>query len=158
MVWRDPIGPPGPVQVSPFGKGWAKEAETLAKFKGRIDQVLTYLEASPAAQKKIDEQTITRAAYGSGALDSANALSKLYDEVHDKLKTWSKIFGDQLEAMGITALIAEKGIDGVDAEQRRRLEQIQIEAQEHYRIPKHGQSGGSGDSSHDSKSVGPDAS
>lgn len=124
-----------PVRLSPFGKGVAKEAETLAKFKSRIDQVLIDLENSPAAKKNIDEQRITRAAYG-GDIDSASDLSLLYDQVHEKLKTWSKIFGDQLEAMGITALIAEKGIDGTDAEQRRRLQQIQAESAKYYRDPK----------------------
>ncbi|MER6145583.1 hypothetical protein ABT174_37125 [Streptomyces sparsogenes] len=124
-----------PAKLPPFGKGMAKEAETLAKFKSRIDQVLTDLENSPAAKKNIEEQRITRAAYG-GNIDSAGDLSLMYDQVHEKLKTWSKIFGDQLEAMGITALIAEKGIDGTDAEQRRRLEQIRAESEKYYREPK----------------------
>lgn len=132
-----PVEPGGPAPQSPFGKSMAKEAETLAKFKGRIDKVLSELEKSPASKKKIDEQTITRAAYG-GKLGSADDLSKLYDQVHEKLKNWSKVFGDQLEAMGITALIAEKGIDGVDAEQRRRLQQIQAESAKYYRDPKTG--------------------
>lgn len=137
-----------PVKLSPFGKGMAKEAETLAKFKSRIDQVLSDLENSPAAKKYIDEQTITRAAYG-GDIDSAGDLSLLYDQVHEKLKTWSKIFGDQLEAMGITALIAEKGIDGIDAEQRRRLQQIQAESEKYYRAPK--SKSGSGDEGNHTK-------
>ncbi|MEU0810433.1 hypothetical protein [Streptomyces sp. NPDC005970] len=146
----EPLEPGGSVQ-SPFGKGMAKEAETLAKFKSRIDKVLSDLEKSPASKKTIDEQTITRAAYG-GSIDSAGDLSKLYDDVHEKLKNWSKIFGDQLEAMGITALIAEKGIDGVDAEQRRRLQEIQAEAAKNYRDPETGQpAAGSGDGGNHTK-------
>ncbi|MGO4747564.1 hypothetical protein ACWDSL_24405 [Streptomyces sp. NPDC000941] len=136
----EPLEPGGSVQ-SPFGKGMAKEAETLAKFKSRIDKVLSDLEKSPASKKTIDEQTIIRAAYG-GSIDSAGDLSTLYDGVHEKLKSWSKIFGDQLEAMGITALIAEKGIDAVDAEQRRRLQEIQAEAAKNYRDPETGRPAG----------------
>lgn len=151
-----PVEPGGPAPQSPFGKSMAKEAETLAKFKGRIDKVLSELEKSPASKKKIDEQTITRAAYG-GKISSADDLSKLYDQVHEKLKSWSKIFGDQLEAMGIAALIAEKGIDGVDAEQKRRLQQIQAESMKNYRDPKTGKPVIGDNTPHGAKSVGPDA-
>jgi hypothetical protein len=133
---------PGSSAQSPFGKGMAKEAETLAKFKGRIDKILSDLEKSPASTKKIDEQAITRATYGaqlSGVHWSADDLAKSYDVVHEQLKTWSKTFGDQIEAMGIAALIAEKGYDAVDAEQRRRMQEIQAEAAKYYRDPETGQ-------------------
>ncbi|WP_245738223.1 hypothetical protein [Streptomyces sparsogenes] len=154
-----PVDPGGSAPQSHlFGKGMAKEAETLAKFKSRIDKVLSDLEKSPASKTKLDEQTISRAAYGNSTLTSADALSQMYNQVHEKIKIYSKTFGDQLEALGIAALIAEKGYDGVDAEQRRRMQEIQAEAQKYYRAPKSGQSGASGDSSHDGRSVGPDAS
>ncbi|MGY0057983.1 hypothetical protein ACWY4P_15730 [Streptomyces sp. LZ34] len=154
-----PVDPGGSTPQSEFfGKGMAKEAETLAKFKGRIDKVLSDLEKSPASRTKLDEQTISRAAYGDSTLTTADKLSELYDQVHEKIKIYSKTFGDQLEAMGLAALIAEKGYDGVDAEQRRRMQEIQAEAQKYYRAPKSGQPGTPGDSSHDGKSVGPDAS
>lgn len=136
-----PVEPGGSVP-SPFGKGMAKEAETLAKFKGRIDKILSDLEKSPASKKKIDEQTITRATYGA-QLDAvpwaADNLAKAYDTVHEKLKAWSKTFGDQIEAMGIAALVAEKGYDAIDAEQRRRMQEIQAEAAKYYRDPVTGQ-------------------
>ncbi|MES4908729.1 MULTISPECIES: hypothetical protein [unclassified Streptomyces] len=154
-----PVDPGGSVPQSDlFGKGMAKEAETLAKFKSRIDKVLSDLEKSPASKTKLDEQTISRAAYGDSTLTSADKLSELYDQVHEKIKIYSKTFGDQLEAMGLTALIAEKGYDGVDAEQRRRMQEIQSEAQKYYRAPNTGHSGAPGSSSNDGKSVGPDAS
>ncbi|MEU5104571.1 hypothetical protein AB0H07_20115 [Streptomyces sp. NPDC021354] len=154
-----PVDPGGSAPQSHlFGKGMAKEAETLAKFKSRIDKVLSDLEKSPASKTKLDEQTISRAAYGDGTLTSADKLSELYDQVHEKIKIYSKTFGDQLEAMGLAALIAENGYDGIDAEQRRRMQEIQAEAQKYYRAPNADQSGASGNSSQDGKSVGPDAS
>ncbi|MDT0547191.1 MULTISPECIES: hypothetical protein [Streptomyces] len=128
--------------MSPFGKGMAKGAETLAKFKGRIDKILSDLENSPASQKKFDEQIITRAAYGAQLKKvewSADSLAKSYDTVHENLKAWSKIFGDQIEAMGLAALIAEKGYDAIDADQRRRMQEIQAEAAKYYRDPETGQ-------------------
>ncbi|MEU5031507.1 hypothetical protein [Streptomyces milbemycinicus] len=147
---------PGGAVKSPFGKGMAKEAETLKKFKGRIDEVLSELEKSPASKKKIDAQTLSRGVFG-GDLTSAEQLYELYNSVHEKLKTWSKTFGDQIEAMGLAALIAEKGYDELDAEQRRRMQEIQAEAQKYYRDPTTGKSAGSDDSKHSAKSVGPDA-
>ncbi|MEU9796467.1 hypothetical protein AB0E27_38920 [Streptomyces sparsogenes] len=119
----------------------AKEAETLAKFKSRIDKILSDLEESPASPKNIEGQTITRATYGAqldGVPWAADNLAKSYDTVHEKLKAWSKTFGDQIEALGIVALIAEKGYDAIDAEQRRRMQEIQAEAAKYYRDPETG--------------------
>lgn len=137
-------GPERSVPVdTPFGKKLVKEAETLAKFKGRIDKVLTELEKSPASKKNIDHQTITRAAYGSGEkFTAAEDLSKLYDKVHERLKTMSKSFGDQIEAMGLMAVVAEHGYEGMDAEQAARMRAIQERAKEHYRDPEAGKHAG----------------
>ncbi|MER7795281.1 hypothetical protein [Streptomyces sp. NPDC097640] len=133
-----PPDPGGSVE-SPFGKRMAKEAETLKKFKGRIDEVLSELEKSPAAKTTIDAQTLSRGVYG-GDLDSAQKLYELYNTAHESIKAWSKTFGDQIEAMGIAALIAENGYDEIDAEQRRRMQEIQAEAQKYYRDPSTGKS------------------
>ncbi|MFE7116763.1 hypothetical protein ACFU99_15245 [Streptomyces sp. NPDC057654] len=119
---------------TPFGKNLVKEAETLAKFKSRVDKVLTDLEKSPASHKSIDHQTIPADAYGT--FDSAKKLAGKYAAVHERLSTLSKTLGDQIEAMGLTALAAEKGYEGLDAEQAARLRQIQAQAREQYQPPK----------------------
>ncbi|MEV0266611.1 hypothetical protein AB0I49_35420 [Streptomyces sp. NPDC050617] len=119
---------------TPFGKNLVKEAETLAKFKSRVDKVLADLEKSPASQKSIDHLTIPASAYGD--FDSAKKLSTTYAAMHARLSTLSKIFGSQIEAMGLTALVAEKGYAGIDAEQAARLREIQAQASEHYQPPK----------------------
>ncbi|GAA2371955.1 hypothetical protein ACI2L4_37755 [Streptomyces sparsogenes] len=149
-----PVEPGGSDPLSPFGKGMAKEAETLAKFKGRIDKILTDLQKSPASKQKLEQQTITRDAYG-GSLDSASALYAAYNNVHGNLVILSQLLRDLLEGSGYSALIAEKGIDGIDAEQARRLQAIQAQALKHYRDPKTGLpvSG----SQHGSDTVGSDA-
>ncbi|MFH8984508.1 hypothetical protein [Streptomyces varsoviensis] len=118
---------------TPFGKNLVKEAETLAKFKSRVDKVLTDLEKSPASQKSIDHQVIPADAYGT--FDSAKRLATKYAAVHARLSTLSKIFGDQIEAMGLTALVAEKGYDGIDAEQAARLKEIQARVRKNYHAP-----------------------
>ncbi|MFI1798701.1 hypothetical protein ACH427_15310 [Streptomyces sp. NPDC020379] len=119
----------------PFGNGnLVKEAETLAKFKGRIDTIVSELEKSPASQKAIAHQTIAKGAYGTG-FGSADDLAKLYDKVHDQLKTLSQTLGDQVEAMGIAAVVAERGYDGMDAEQAARLKAIEERVRKNYHDP-----------------------
>ncbi|MEU0930021.1 hypothetical protein [Streptomyces malaysiensis] len=147
---------PGSVPQTPFGKRLVKEAETLAKFKKRLDKVLTDLDKSPASRKTISQQSITRDAYGSGpGFTSADDLANLYEKVHARLETLSKSFGDQIEAMGLMAIVAERGLDGMDAEQARRMQEIQARAQKYYREApqKHAGQGGN----HKGKEVGGDA-
>ncbi|MEU8823111.1 hypothetical protein [Streptomyces sp. NPDC048636] len=129
---------------SPFGKRLAKQANTLTEFKNRLDQVLIALEKSPAGNRNLSEQSITRDAYSSTSqkFDSADALAELYETIHVKLETFSKTFGDQIEAFGLLGIVAEKGLDGLDAEQARRLREIRTRAEEHYRHPKAQKPGG----------------
>ncbi|MGW1197468.1 hypothetical protein ACWD4B_16760 [Streptomyces sp. NPDC002536] len=115
----------------------AKEAETLTTFKGRIDELLAKLEKSSASPKAIGDRRISRDAYGRG-FDSAHDLAGLYDKVHGRLQELSKLFGDQIEAVGLAALISDRGYDGVDAEQAARMRAIQESTQKQYRSPKSG--------------------
>ncbi|MGW1073953.1 hypothetical protein [Streptomyces sp. NPDC002537] len=112
----------------------AKEAETLATFKGRIDKILENLEDSSSSLKSIADQTITKDAYGTG-FDSAQHLAELYEQVHERLKTLSKTFGDQVEAMGLAALIADRGYDGIDAEQAARMRAIEERTRKFHKGP-----------------------
>ncbi|AQA14362.1 hypothetical protein HUF15_43140 [Streptomyces samsunensis] len=147
---------PGSVPQTPFGKRLVKEAETLAKFKKRLDKVLTDLDKSPASRKTISQQSITRDAYGSGpGFTSADDLANLYEKVHARLETLSKSFGDQIEAMGLMAIFAERGYDGMDAEQARRMREIQARTREHYREPTEKHAGQNGN--HSGKDAGGDA-
>ncbi|GHF55151.1 hypothetical protein [Streptomyces morookaense] len=118
--------------VSRGGSYLAKEAETLTTFKGRIDELLAKLEKSSASPKAIGERRIAKEAYGRG-FDSAGDLAALYDKVHGRLQELSKLFGDQIEATGLAALISDRGYDGVDAEQAARMRAIQESTQKHYR-------------------------
>ncbi|MBD3010166.1 hypothetical protein [Streptomyces sp. 5-10] len=147
---------PGSEPQTPFGKRLVKEAETLAKFKKRLDKVLTDLDKSPASHKTISQQFITRDAYGSGTgFTSADDLANLYEKVHARLETLSKSFGDQIEAMGLMAIVAERGYDGMDAEQARRMREIQARTRKYYREPTEKHAGQSGN--HGGKEVGGDA-
>lgn len=105
----------------------AKEAETLTTFKNRIDEVLANLEKSAASPKTMGDQKVAHDAFGKG-FGSAEGLAALYDAVHARLETLSKVFGDQVEAMGLAAVIAERGYDGVDADEAARMRAIQERA------------------------------
>ncbi len=118
---------------TPFGKHLVKEAETLTKFKARVDKVLADLGKSPASYKSLDRQQIPEDAYGK--VDSAKALRARYTEIHTHLMELSKTFGDQIEAMGLAALAAERGYGGMDAEQAARLREIEERTREQYRGP-----------------------
>ncbi|QKW52720.1 hypothetical protein [Streptomyces buecherae] len=120
------------------GADLAREAETLSYFKGKIDKILLDLESSPAAKSKIGDQTITRAAYGTG-FSAADDLASMYDKVHGRLEKFSQTLGDQLEALGIAVQIADRGYDSIDAKQAARLREIQRRAREEYPATKQGQ-------------------
>lgn len=111
-----------------------REAETLATFKKRIDEMLAKLEKSPAAQSKIGDQKISKDAYGTG-FGAAEDLAGLYEKVHTRLEVLSRTFGEQLEALGITVQISDRGYQGIDAEQAARLRAIQQRTDKYYREP-----------------------
>ncbi|MEV4435071.1 hypothetical protein [Streptomyces sp. NPDC049555] len=118
---------------TPSGNGHlAKEAETLTTFKNRIDEALAKLEKSSASPKTIGDQKVPPQTFGQN-FGSAQQLAALYDKVHARLELLSKQFGDQVEAMGLAAVIAERGYDGVDADEAARMRAIQKRAGEYER-------------------------
>lgn len=112
------------------GKDLAYEAESLASFKGRIDKILDELEGSPASPKQIGAQDITPDAYGTG-FSAAADLSSLYDKVHTRLQDLSRLFGDQLEALGIATQIVDKGYQSLEADQAQRFQTVQERVEEY---------------------------
>ncbi|MEU9089689.1 hypothetical protein [Streptomyces sp. NPDC048428] len=99
-----------------------------------MDKLLTTLDASPAAHSRITEQKVTTAAYGTG-FPEAMGLSSAYDMVHARLAVLSKTLGDQLEAMGITVDLADRGYENVDQEHSERLNAIQQRTEIYYKKP-----------------------
>ncbi|MFC5725006.1 hypothetical protein ACFP1Z_33180 [Streptomyces gamaensis] len=110
----------------------SKEAETLTAFRNRVEEALSKLERSSASAKAMGDHRIAGDAYGKG-FDSAEALAALYETVHGRLQELSKVFGDQIEAMGLAAVIAERGYDGMDAEEAARMRGIEERALEYRR-------------------------
>lgn len=118
---------------TPSGEGkLAKEPLTLKSFQGRIDAAIEKLEKSKASSKSMGDQKVSGEAFGVG-FGSAHDVAGLYDKVHERLLALSKVFSDQLEATGLAAVIAERGYDGIDAEEAEKLRAIQKRAQEYER-------------------------
>lgn len=112
------------------GSGISKKAETLAHFKKQLDKMLKDLEESPAAKSEISRHRIAAAAYGK--FPAAEELAGSYQRVHTRLEELSQILGDQLEALGVTVQLSDRGYDSVDAEQAARLQEIHKRAQNYY--------------------------
>ncbi|MTE19640.1 hypothetical protein F0L17_10965 [Streptomyces sp. TRM43335] len=118
------------------GKDLSYEAESLASFKRRIDEILGELPSSPASHQHISDQDITPDAYGTG-FSAAADLSSLYDRVHTRLQDLSRLFGEQLEALGIATQIVDRGYQNLETDQAQRFQTIQ-ERVEEYSQSRHG--------------------
>lgn len=152
--------PDDPPLYGPYAPGKGPSApdldtpsESLKSFKTRVDKLLTALDGSPAAHSRITEQKVTAAAYGTG-FPEAMGLHGAYEVVHARLTQLSKTLGDQLEAMGITVDLADRGYQNVDQEYADRLHAIQKQVEVNYRKPgsdtdpgTHKDNGGTGDGS-----------
>ncbi|MFI8826379.1 hypothetical protein [Streptomyces sp. NPDC053431] len=121
--------------AGPNGDGGKKDLEvedvTLQTFQTRMQKIVDDLKGSPAEHKKIGEQKVTAASYGTG-FAAASDLHGAYEKVRTRLEELTKIFGETIEAMGIRAQIADKGYAGVDEDERRRFAEIQKLTKEDY--------------------------
>ncbi|MGW0468731.1 hypothetical protein ACWDX6_26265 [Streptomyces sp. NPDC003027] len=104
---------------------------TLQSFYARMQKLVEELKGSPAEHKKIGEQKVTAASYGTG-FSAATELHTAYEKVHTRLEELTRTFGETIEAMGIAANIADKGYTGVDEEERQRFAEIQKRTQDEY--------------------------
>ncbi|MFD9796071.1 hypothetical protein ACFWXK_34530 [Streptomyces sp. NPDC059070] len=107
---------------------------SLADFKGRMEELLRSLDKSPARHTKIADQRVQPGAYGTG-FAAADELHKAYDKVRTNLERLTKIFGDQIEGMGIAVHIADKGYGGIDADEAQRYQSIRKETETYYKSP-----------------------
>ncbi|MEU1078317.1 MULTISPECIES: hypothetical protein [unclassified Streptomyces] len=113
---------------------------SLADFKGRMEELLRSLEKSPARHTKIADQRVHPEAYGKG-FAAADELHKAYDKVRTNLERLTKIFGEQIEGMGIAVHIADKGYGGIDADEAHRYQAIRKETEKYYETPAAGTKG-----------------
>jgi hypothetical protein len=96
-----------------------------------MQKLVDELKGSPAEHKKIGEQKVMAASYGTG-FAAATELHTAYEQVRTRLEELTRTFGETIEAMGIAAHIADKGYTGVDEEERQRFAEIQKRTQDEY--------------------------
>ncbi|MFH8588867.1 hypothetical protein ACH4GP_31550 [Streptomyces celluloflavus] len=118
--------------------GLAVEAETLGKFKKRVDDLLARLKQSNADAGTLGHRRIAPAAFGQGFAE-AQGLATAYEKVLSQLEAFSKAFGDQIETLSIGSQVAEHGYEAIDADVKHHLAAIQRRTQELYRAPGPGQ-------------------
>ncbi|MFE5736941.1 hypothetical protein [Streptomyces celluloflavus] len=117
------------------GAGLAVEAETLGKFKKRVDDLLARLKQSDADAGTLGHRRIAPAAFGQGFAE-AQGLATAYEKVLSQLEAFSKAFGDQIETLSIGSQVAEHGYEAIDADVKHHLAAIQRRTQELYRAPR----------------------
>ncbi|MER6047251.1 hypothetical protein ABT168_07235 [Streptomyces sp. NPDC001793] len=123
--------------LAPQGKSvdLAVEAETLGKFKQRVDDLLARLKASNANPGTLGDRKIAPASFGQGFAE-AHGLATAYEKVLAQLESFSKAFGDQIEALSIGSQVAQSGYEAIDADVKQRLATIQRRTQELYQAPR----------------------
>ncbi|MFH8554432.1 hypothetical protein [Streptomyces celluloflavus] len=140
--------------------GLAVEAETLGKFKKRVDDLLARLKQSNADAGTLGHRRIAPAAFGQGFAE-AQGLATAYEKVLSQLEAFSKAFGDQIETLSIGSQVAEHGYEAIDADVKHHLAAIQRRTQELYRAPRPEQrpadpAGSAGGGSGEGRSAGAD--
>lgn len=109
--------------------------ESLAALRKRVGEVLRELQGSSAADSNVRQQVIGRDAYSGPGLSVADELSKQYDRSRTELERFTRIFGEQIEALSLVIQMSEKGFANVEAEQRARFHQLQENANRYYKAP-----------------------
>lgn len=114
---------------------------TLQNLKKQLDEILSEVRGTPATQKEIQASAVGKSSYGD--FPGAQQLAEHQAKAQEKLEAFSRIFGEQIEALSISAQIAERGYENVEAEAVERLRAIQQNALRHYEAtqqePKQGQ-------------------
>ncbi|MEU2743272.1 hypothetical protein ABZ656_50505 [Streptomyces sp. NPDC007095] len=102
------------------------EGETLTTFKKRVDDLLTQLEKSKAAPRRIADGALPTGRLGD--FDEADALHASYTRVHSQLEKLSKMLALQIEGLVVTVDASKTGYHNLDDDIRGRLSRIRIEA------------------------------
>ncbi|BAC72289.1 putative secreted protein [Streptomyces avermitilis MA-4680 = NBRC 14893] len=104
------------------------EGETLTAFKKRVDDLLTQLEESKAAPRRIADGALPTGRLGN--FDEADALHAAYTRVHSQLEQLSQMLALQIEGLVVTVDASKAGYHDLDDDVRDRLSRIRVEADE----------------------------
>lgn len=102
------------------GGGIYVALEDLRSFKSRVDGLLTELDGSDVAPKKIGNDRVKSAQIGDG-FGEANDLMKAYAYVHGQLEQLSTTLANQIEAMSLSLHIGHNTFKNVDISTQQKL-------------------------------------
>lgn len=109
------------MEAAPDGGGGIYVAlEDLRSFKSRVDGLLTELDGSEVAPKKIGNDRVKAAQIGNG-FGEASDLMKAYSYVHAQLEQLSTTLASQIEAMSLSLHIGHNSFKNVDISTQQKL-------------------------------------
>lgn len=128
---RPVYGPPVPKPPSSMETLWnvnpqqamLVEAETLAKFRKKADDILTKLLGSQASPKQLADEKMVRDELGGGqsAFIEAQELFGAYETVVAQLKQLSKMLSDSVDGLSIAIHASQAGYEAMDDDVKRRM-------------------------------------
>ncbi|MEV7088733.1 hypothetical protein AB0O07_23085 [Streptomyces sp. NPDC093085] len=113
----------------------------LKTFKKEVDELLTKLEESEAAPKKVGGVRMVQSHLGTAALRESEYLYGTYQVVHDELENLSKMLAMQIEGLSVGLDASRKGYENMNEDVRSRMLLLAKEAGTEYDEPAAQQSG-----------------
>ncbi|WP_051795578.1 hypothetical protein [Streptomyces sp. NRRL S-87] len=117
--------------VAGQAKALTVEVESMQKFTSRVDELLTKLEGSQAAPKRMADGSLPSGHLGTG-FGEADGLYAAYHTVHAQLAMLSKGLAGQIEALSIAVESSRVGYENVDDDVKQRMRRLHADAEKHY--------------------------
>ncbi|MFI9200040.1 hypothetical protein [Streptomyces sp. NPDC053048] len=111
--------------------GLHAELESLKRFRGRIQSILTALQDTEADPRRVADNHLVPAQLGVNFAE-VDSLYGAYNEIHGQLKTLCALMTDQIEALSTAVHAARVGYANVDEDLRARMAAIQARTRELY--------------------------
>ncbi|MEU6626335.1 hypothetical protein ABZ926_36995 [Streptomyces litmocidini] len=101
-------------------------ADSMQKFKQRVDALIEELNGSPASAGKLKSDPVSRAQFGGGGASWAEAQDAYaaYNETLHRLVELSGLLKDCLEGLGIAVVASKNGMEAMDDDIKRKMIQI----------------------------------
>jgi hypothetical protein len=118
------------------GGGGAGDLErglgALKDFHKKVTTLLSELEGSPGSSTKVAQATVTRASFGTGALQfpEADDFFSEYQRVHQSIVRLSKQLGEQIEILSIAVHGADVGYGNLEEDLRLKFHSIRARLEE----------------------------
>ncbi|WP_328944434.1 hypothetical protein OG259_25885 [Streptomyces sp. NBC_00250] len=98
-------------------------ADSMQKFKLRVDELIEQLNGSDASSGKLKSDPVSRTQFGGGgaAWGEAQNAYAAYDETLGRLVALSGLLKDCLEGLGIAVVASKNGMEEMDDDIKRKM-------------------------------------